>query len=93
MSADSQVKRMRKWFWSRWSIHQTHPNNVQSERPNQGFFNFRLISGQGMGTSMGNFVRWDHSPTSRGKKHRLIRNVKGRNPAGELFHVIMESDG
>jgi hypothetical protein len=68
MSADAQVKRMRKWFWSRWPIHQkqTHPNNALSKRPNQGFFNFRLISGQGMGTSMGNFVRWDHLLTSRG---------------------------
>jgi hypothetical protein len=25
-SADAQVKRMRKWFWSRWPIHQTRPN-------------------------------------------------------------------
>jgi hypothetical protein len=26
-SADAQVKRMRKWFWSRWPIHQTRPRD------------------------------------------------------------------
>ncbi|UWE03824.1 hypothetical protein [Laceyella sacchari] len=25
ISADAQVKRMRKWFWSHWPIHQTPP--------------------------------------------------------------------
>jgi hypothetical protein len=30
MSASPRVKRMRKWFWRRWSIHQTRPRHKEN---------------------------------------------------------------